>query len=103
MDNPAARNQVFNVGADVPYAVNDLPAIVSGAMGVACTVVHLDSRNEVKVAFSDHSKAERVFGRKSQVSLHAGIRAMANWVKVHGPRESTVSSMTSKSQRTTRR
>lgn len=88
--NPAARNQIFNVGADVPYAVNDLAAIVSEAMAASCKVVHLDSRNEVKAAFSDHTKLERVFGKKAQVSLQAGIRAMADWVRVHGPRESTI-------------
>ena len=53
----AARNQIFNVGADVPYTVNDLAEIVAEAMGYLCEVNHLDARNEVKIAFSDHSKA----------------------------------------------
>lgn len=87
---PGARNEVFNVGADVPYAVNDLARIVSEAMETKCEVVHLDPRNEVRVAFSDHSKAERVFGMKAQMTLPNGVRAMAEWVKAHGARESSI-------------
>src|SRR5579884_544440 len=39
---PAARNQVFNVGADVPYTVNDLAQIVANAMKLPFNVTHLD-------------------------------------------------------------
>jgi UDP-glucose 4-epimerase len=86
----AARNQIFNVGADVPYTVNDLARTVAGALGKECRIKYLEPRNEVKVAFSDHSKAERVFRIGQKVSLTDGIRAMAEWVKQHGARESSV-------------
>src|ERR1700746_179707 len=33
VDVPAAHNQVFNVGADIPYTVNHLAEIVAEAMG----------------------------------------------------------------------
>jgi len=52
---PAARNEIFNVGADVPYTVNDLARFVAEAMGKECRIKYLDPRKEVKVAFSDHS------------------------------------------------
>jgi UDP-glucose 4-epimerase len=87
---PGARNEIFNIGADHPYAVNDLAEIVAETMGADCKVLHLDARNEVKVAFSDHSKALRVFGEHSTTNLRDGIRAMAEWVKIHGARESNV-------------
>ena len=89
VDNPAARNQIFNIGADVPHSVNDLAEIVAHAMGRPCHINHLDARNEVKVAFSDHSKCEKVFGKKANVSLEAGVQLMAEWVKKHGARESS--------------
>lgn len=89
-DYPAARNQVFNVGADLPYTVNELAKVVAESMGLPCKVNHLDPRNEVKIAFSDHSKAERVFGRRDKKSLADGIRAMAEWVSKHGTRESSI-------------
>ena len=90
MDFAAARNEVFNVGADVPFTVNSLAKVVSAAMGMDCKVRHLDPRNEVKCAFSDHSKSERVFGKRSTTSLEDGIRLMAEWVKAHGARTSSV-------------
>jgi UDP-glucose 4-epimerase len=85
---PVARNEIFNIGADLPYTVNDLARIVAQAMGTECKVTHLQARNEVKIAFSNHSKSERVFGKQSKTSLHDGIQAMAAWVKKHGARES---------------
>jgi len=90
VDVPVARNQLFNVGADVPHTVNKLADIVAGAMGHKCEVVHLDPRNEVKIAFSDHSLAEAVFGERKKVSLEDGIQGMAGWVKEHGSRESSI-------------
>jgi UDP-glucose 4-epimerase len=90
IDMPGARNEVFNVGADVPFTVNHLARVVSGAMGRECKIKYLDARNEVKVAFSDHSKSARVFGGVKKTSLEDGIRAMAEWVKQHGARKSGV-------------
>jgi UDP-glucose 4-epimerase len=90
VDFPASRNQIFNIGADVPHTVNDLAAVVAEAIGRACNVDYLDARNEVKIAFSDHSKAERVFGKRTKTSLSDGVRTMAAWVREHGARESCV-------------
>jgi UDP-glucose 4-epimerase len=87
---PAARNQIFNVGADVPYSVNELAHVVAEAMGCSCKINHLDARNEVKIAFSDHSKAERIFGACAKTSLRDGIGKMAAWVREHGARESNI-------------
>jgi UDP-glucose 4-epimerase len=87
---PSARNQVLNVGADACYTVNDLAHVVADAMSVPCNIVRLDPRNEVKVAFSDHSKLHQVFGRRVETTLAEGMRAMASWVRAHGARESSV-------------
>lgn len=90
VDFPAAYNQVFNVGADVPHTVLELAKLVAEAMGASCNVTHLDARNEVKTAFADHSKAERAFGKREKKALRDGIRTTADWVKKHGARESNV-------------
>ena len=87
---PKARNQIFNVGADVPFTVNELAQVVSAALGVQCNIKHLEARNEVKFAFSDHSKALRVFGKRKKTTLKEGIEGMAGWVKSHGARASNV-------------
>jgi UDP-glucose 4-epimerase len=85
---PAARNQVFNVGADHPYTVNELAQVVAETMHLPCRILRLDPRHEVKIAFADHSKAEQVFGKSGKASLREGIRMMAEWVAGHGARES---------------
>jgi UDP-glucose 4-epimerase len=90
VNQPAAHNQVFNVGADVPFTVNHLAKVVATAMGKECKVRYLDSRNEVKHAFSDHAKVEHIFGNQPRTSLEDGIRAMVKWVTLHGARESGV-------------
>jgi len=87
---PAALNEVFNVGADVPFTVNDLAAAIAKAMGTQRAVKYLDARNEVKFAYSSHEKAERVFGARKMTSLDEGIMKMGAWVRMHGARESNV-------------
>lgn len=80
-----ARNEVFNVGADTPYTILDLVHEIGDAFGVEPDVQHLEARNEVIDAFSDHSKMRRVFGCGEPLSLHEGIARMARWARDHGP------------------
>ena len=40
-------------------------------------IMHLDARDEVVHAFSDHSKAHRILGYSAQVDLNEGVRRMA--------------------------
>lgn len=88
IDTPAARNQVFNIGADQPYTINQLAKAVARAMNVAPDVVHLPARNEVVSAYSSHDKIRRVFGEQRITSLDEGLARMAAWVKEHGARAS---------------
>ena len=90
IDVPDAKNEVFNVGADTPSTVNYLSRVVASALGVEPQVEYLPARNEVTVAFSNHSKIQRVFGLGEALSLEAGIGKMAGWVKTHGSRTSSI-------------
>lgn len=81
-----ARNEVFNVGADTVYTVNELAASVMKAMGSTSPLNHLPARNEVVDAWSDHHKVKQAFGLTSEVSLDEGIQKMADWVKSVGSR-----------------
>ncbi len=48
----------------------------------ASTIEHLDARNEVVTAYSNHEKVKRVFGDLiHNVPLDVGIAKMAAWVK----------------------
>ena len=86
---PAAAGHVFNIGADVPYTVNELARTVAASMGVPNhPVEHLPARVEAHTAYGDHGKAVQVFGRCSHTPLDVGVRRMADWAKVGGVRSS---------------
>jgi len=88
IDNPDAYNQVFNVGADQPYSVNYLAEVVAKSMGSDQSVEYLPARNEVVHAYSTHAKVRRYFKTKTPTSLEEGVKAMAAWAKIKGPRRS---------------
>jgi UDP-glucose 4-epimerase len=90
VESEAARNQIFNIGADVPNTINELAEIVAASLGRRCSTRHLESRNEVMIAFADHSKLDAVFGCREKRPLKDGVAAMAAWVREHGARESSV-------------
>jgi len=84
---PEAYNQVFNIGADKPYSVNELATVVCNEFGVEPNINYLSARNEVLHAYSDHTKAHRVFGDPTGISLQEGIAKMASWAKRVGARQ----------------
>jgi NAD dependent epimerase/dehydratase family len=81
---PQAQNEVFNVGADTPYSILELAKEISRAFKKPLKPEHLPPRNEVVHAFSDHSKARRIFGATKTVTLREGIGKMAEWVLSKG-------------------
>lgn len=83
-----AYNQVFNIGAEKAYTVNQLAKEVCKAFAVDPKIVHLKERNEVKHAYSSHSKVKEVFGYEPKVDLSEGIGKMAKWAKEAGVRKS---------------
>ncbi len=85
---PTAYNQIYNIGADQPYSVNELASAVARAMQVEPDIVHLQPRNEVMMAYSSHEKIRNEFGDRQLCSLEEGLEKMTKWVKVHGSRKS---------------
>ena len=83
-----AYNQVFNIGADQPYTVNELVTVVGKCFQTSPSVKYLQARNEVMHAYSDHSKAQKIFNFSSGLSLQEGISRMADWAKKTGSRQS---------------
>jgi UDP-glucose 4-epimerase len=81
-------NQVFNVGADKPYSVNELANVVVNAMGAKSDIKRLDARNEVVHAYSAHAKVQKYFGDLiKNVPLEEGVAKMAAWAKKAGARQ----------------
>ena len=87
---PAAYNEVFNIGADKPYTVNELAEVVCADFGVASSINYLSARNEVMHAYSDHAKASKIFGTSKSISLQEGIARMAAWARKVGARQSKI-------------
>jgi len=85
-----AYNDVFNIGADKPYTINELVKVVSEAFGITPGLKYFEARNEVINAYSTHDKAGRVFGEFiKNVDLKTGIGKMAEWVKKEGAKSTT--------------
>jgi UDP-glucose 4-epimerase len=80
-----AYNEVFNIGADHPYTINELADQVAKAFGVSRNVQYLPHRNEVLHAFASHEKVRSMFSPKAPTDLTEGVSRMANWVKERGP------------------
>jgi len=85
----SAYNEVFNIGADTPYSVNELAETICAIMDVPSHPInHLDARNEVVEAYSDHTKIRQFFGEYPVTSLEDGLIKMYDWVKKVGARNS---------------
>lgn len=85
---PSVYNQVFNIGADKDYSVNDLASLTMKAMGITGKIRHLEARNEVLHAHADHAKVKMALGDHPLTSLEDGLNKMAAWAKSAGVRKS---------------
>ena len=86
IDVPGSVGEVFNIGADHPYAVLELAHVVSHAFDTDPDINFLPARNEVLHAYASHEKLKDVFGDRPTVPLEIGIGRMAEWAKKAGPR-----------------
>ena len=83
-----AYNNIFNIGADEPVAVNDIAKAVAREFNVEPKITYLDARKEVVHAYSDHSKVQKIFRHTTKFQLEEGIHRMAEWAKKAGVRKS---------------
>lgn len=82
-------NEIFNIGADKPYTVNQLAEKVAECFGVEKKVNYLPPRNEVKHAYSSTEKLEKCFSYSPKYSLDEALEIMCEWAKEHGSRQSS--------------
>jgi UDP-glucose 4-epimerase len=88
IENKKCYNQIFNIGADHAYSINELANIVGKAMGKKPKTVHLSPRNEVVHAYADHSKINGVLNMPEAIPIELGIKKMADWAANIGIRKS---------------
>lgn len=87
--NKEAINQVFNIGADVQFTINELATEVCKALQVEGTIRHVEARNEVIHAHASHEKLYRMFDQKPATSLANGLKKMADWAMKTGAKKSS--------------
>jgi UDP-glucose 4-epimerase len=85
---PKLYNQIFNIGADDVFTVNEMATIVCEEFGIQPEIHYLEARKEVMHAYSDHSKIKKYFGEYSHTSLKDGVSHMARWARIVGARKS---------------
>jgi UDP-glucose 4-epimerase len=83
-----AYDNIFNIGADEVYTVNELTNYVCRAMDMDADIRYLDERMEVKHAYSAHKKVRELLGYETKFSLKEGLHNMASWAKKAGSRTS---------------
>jgi len=81
-------NEIFNIGADKNYSVNQLAVMVGKTMGAKFKIKYLKARKEVLHAYSDHKKIKKYFKTEPLTPIQQGIAQMAEWAKSVGIRES---------------
>eukprot|EP00444_Apocalathium_aciculiferum_P049030 CAMPEP_0183516368 /NCGR_PEP_ID=MMETSP0371-20130417/14152_1 /TAXON_ID=268820 /ORGANISM="Peridinium aciculiferum, Strain PAER-2" /LENGTH=469 /DNA_ID=CAMNT_0025714087 /DNA_START=54 /DNA_END=1461 /DNA_ORIENTATION=- len=82
---PEARNQIFNVGGDKPYTINELGNAISKAAGSPDHPRDLQpARMEVEVAVSNHDKVKAFFKHPPTILLDEGLERTVSWYKSKG-------------------
>ena len=78
------HGETFNIGADKYWTINDAATAVqkiAAEFGNDIDIVHLEKRNEVHTAYSDHTKAKELLGFVDDTDLEATIREMYGWAE----------------------
>lgn len=78
------HGETFNIGADKYWTINDAALAVQKVateFGNNVDLVHLEKRNEVHTAYSDHTKAQELLGFSDNTDLEATVREMYAWAQ----------------------
>jgi UDP-glucose 4-epimerase len=84
-----AYQQVYNIGADKAYTINELSKAVMKAINIQGEVRYVEARNEVVHAYADHTKVKNAFEVYSEHTLDEGLAKMGAWALKTGIKKST--------------
>mmetsp|Transcript_158347 Transcript_158347/g.507857 ORF Transcript_158347/g.507857 Transcript_158347/m.507857 type:complete len:154 (+) Transcript_158347:353-814(+) len=77
--------EIFNVGGDKPYTINELGDAISKAAGSPDHPRDLQpARMEVEVAVSNHDKVKAFFKHPPTILLDEGLERTVSWYKSKG-------------------
>ena len=72
-------NQIFNVGSDSVYSINELADLLMKAIGKNCEKIYLPERHECKNSFADHSKIKSCFSNIKYTDIVEGLQRTIEW------------------------
>lgn len=78
---------IFNIGGDEFHTLNEVVDMLFEATGKNTGKLFLQERHEVKNAYSDHSKANKILGFEPKTDLKSMLEQMWTWAKVQPDRE----------------
>jgi len=87
------QNEIFNIGFDEATTLNRLAKVIleeffGSKMSDNLSPKYLSDRpQEVKDAFSDHSKAKKILKYKATIELYDGVKKTLEWAKSIGPQK----------------
>lgn len=84
------NGETFNIGADKEYSLNEVADIVTkiaNELGYEVKRTYLEKRDEVHVAYSDHTKAKNLLNFKDDTNLEKTVREMFTWASKIPPKQ----------------
>ena len=82
-----AYNQIFNIGSDENHTIKEVAQMVCEEFDLPPTTPeNVETRYEVKDAYTSHDKLRKYFGDYEDIPLKEGIKKMADWAKKVGPK-----------------
>lgn len=82
--------EIYNIGADSHVSILEAAQrfqLVAKRHGLDVKIVHLEPRDEVKIAYCDHSKAKRELDFKDDTNFEKLVDKMITWAKTQPKRE----------------
>jgi dTDP-L-rhamnose 4-epimerase len=84
MENPAARDQVFNIGGGHPYSVLEIAERLGKVLGKGHLGPQVSGNyraGDIRNCFADISKAATVLGYRPRIDLDAGLVGLSAWLE----------------------
>jgi UDP-glucose 4-epimerase len=85
---PEALNDIFNIGANSVFSINELISNLRDVTGVTASVQYHPTRKEVHTAYATHEKAHKLLGVNPTLPLRDGLQRMWDWAQSAGLRAS---------------
>jgi dTDP-L-rhamnose 4-epimerase len=102
LENPAARDQVFNIGSGQAHSVLDVAARLGEALGKSGLEPQVSGRyraGDIRNCFADISRATAVLGYRPRISLEAGLAELCEWLKGQATEDRTEAAQSELSRR----